>query len=178
MFGPILRATTLTLAPLRLDDLEQIRLWFAEQEVTRNLLHRHVLSSAQEQEWYDRAARATDAVFWGLMVDGQIIGTTSLSGIDWINRHAGSGTVIGERSQWGKGYGSQSVALRTAYAFNELGLEKLETETRTINTAMQRCLEKSGYQQIGVRRHHLFVEGGWQDTVLYDLLRADWIQRA
>jgi hypothetical protein len=73
-----------------------------------------------------------------------------------------------------KGYASEVVSLRTAYAFRELGLERLETECFTENLAMHRALEKAGYQRLGRRRRHIYKSGEWHDTVIFEVLREEW----
>jgi RimJ/RimL family protein N-acetyltransferase len=82
--------------------------------------------------------------------------------------------VIGERSEWGKGYGSEVVKLRTAFAFAELGLERLETSCLAVNVGMQRALARSGFRKIGVRQHRFFLQGAWHDEWLYELLCSAW----
>jgi ribosomal-protein-alanine N-acetyltransferase len=177
MFGPILTGENIALEPPRLEDLPVFRSWFSDLEVTRYILHRFVPSERQEEEWYDAVSRSETQVAWRIAVDGRPIGVTSLVMIDWQNRRAQSGTIIGDKTQWGKGYATEAVRLRTAYAFEELGMERLETETFANNLPMQRALERSGYQKIGRRRHHFFRQGGFQDALLFELLRGEWIAR-
>jgi len=164
----------MTLGPPRSEDLETYRQWFADLQVTRFLLMRFVPSVQQEQEWYDQMGKSASDVVWAVVAGGKTIGTTAIHGIDWTNRHASSGMLIGDRSAWGHGYATQAVRLRTAYAFRELGLERLETESFAHNAPMHRVLEKAGYQRIGLRRH-LYKGGEWHDEVLFELLREDWL---
>jgi len=85
--------------------------------------------------------------------------------------------VIGDRAARGKGYASEVVRLRTAFAFEELGLERLESETFTENAPMQRALETSGYRRIGTKRHYYYRGGTWHDIYLFELLRDEWQAR-
>lgn len=174
MLGPILHGNAITLEPPKPEDLDIFRGWFADLEITRYLLARFPLTSEQEQEWYGAAARDDARVLWSIVAGGCTIGNTVIHHIDWINRHAGTGTLIGDQAHWGKGFGAESVRLRTAYAFNELGMERLETECFVENVPMRRCLEKSGYHKIGVRRRHLYKRGAWRDTLLFELVRDEW----
>ena len=175
MFGPILHGEGMSLEPPRLEYLDTYLSWLANLDVTRYLLIRFPPSQKQEEEWYQRMAGSEVDVLWAIVVGGQAIGSTGLHNLDWINRHAASGLLIGEPSQWGKGYASQVVALRTAYAFQELGLERLETESFAVNMPMHRALEKAGYQKVGLRRHHIYRGGGWHDTYIFELLRDEWL---
>ncbi len=73
--------------------------------------------------------------------------------LDWMHRQTLTGMWIGERLHWGKGYGSESVRLRTSYALGELGLERIETSSMVANVGMPRALERSGFRRIGIRSH-------------------------
>lgn len=177
MFGPILQGDRLSLEPPRLDDIPLFCDWFAHLEVTRTLLMRFVPSLQQEEEWFKRTAQSDAIVYWVMRVDGRTVGASALEEIDWINRHAGSGTIIGDPADWGKGYASEATRLRTDYAFQELGLERLETQSFAENSRMHRALEKSGYQMIGRRRRYVYKGGEWHDSLLFELLRDDWQAR-
>ena len=174
MFGPILRGETVSLEPRREEDLHLYLSWFADTQVTRTLLRRSVPSPRQEEEWLHNAASSDSGVAWRIVVDGRTIGGTGIDAIDWLNRHGVTGLFIGDRSEWGKGYASQAVALRTAFAFRELGLERLESESFEHNIAMHRALEKSGYHKIGRRRRHIYRDGGWNDVFIFEVLREEW----
>src|SRR5579864_8592506 len=113
MLGPILRGELINLEPPRTDDLDLFVRWFADPEVTLNLLARFAFSMKQEEEWFERAATSQSDVFWAIRHDGATIGTTGISNLDWINRRGTTGTVIADQSHRGKGFGSEAVRLRT-----------------------------------------------------------------
>ncbi len=174
MLGPIIAGLRLTLVPPRAEFIDSWRRWFADREVTRYLQKRFVPSPKQEVEWLERVAQDRGAVIWSIMLGKKMIGSTGLNAIDWRHRHAFSGTMIGEKTYWGKGYAKESMALRTAYAFEELGLERIETQVFEGNEASRRALLATGYREIGIRRRHLFFEGSWHDVWLGEILRVDW----
>lgn len=174
MLGPIITGDRLSLAPAQPDDLPLFCAWFADREVTRYLLTRFPPSPQQEEDWYKRIASSEHDVHWVMKLGGQTIGITGIHAIDWINRHATSGTLIGDRGNWGKGYATEAVRLRTAYAFNDLGLERLETESLAVNAGMHRALERSGYRRFATRRRYIYSDGGFQDVHLFELLRDEW----
>jgi ribosomal-protein-alanine N-acetyltransferase len=177
MLGPILRGDLISLEPSEASDTETFRLWFADLETTRYILMRFVPSSKQESDWYEHMSTAPDTVHWKIVRVGKTIGVTGLHSIDHLNGLATTGTIIGDRSQHGQGFGSEVVRLRTDYAFQELNLQRLETESLTENVAMHRCLEKVGYQKIGRRRRRIWRGGVWHDSFIFELLREDWQQR-
>ena len=174
MLGPVLRGQEVTLEPARREDAAVRCRWFADLELSRFWTSPTVPSAQQEEESFERAARDPSVVLWRITREGRLIGSAWLNSIDRLNRQGRQGMVIGEREEWGKGCGSEVVRLRTAYAFHELGLERLETSCLDINVGVQRALARSGFGQIGVRRHHYYVGGAWHDEWIYELLREDW----
>ena len=55
----------------------------------------------------------------------------------------------------------------------QLGLHRLEAGTMVDNVASQRVLERCGFTRIGVAEGLLFIQGEWQDHVLYQRLLHD-----
>lgn len=177
MLGATLRGKKISLEPARSEDAHLRQRWFSDLEVTRLYTGPGVPSVAQEEESFERAARDGSVVVWRIALDGESIGQSFLYEIDWLHRRALSGMWIGERSHWGKGYGSEAVRLRTRFGFEELGLERLETSSMAVNIGMHHALERSGYRRIGMRRHQYLDRGTWQDEYIFELLRDEWLQR-
>jgi RimJ/RimL family protein N-acetyltransferase len=177
MFGPILRGERVRLEPPSSEDLPTYRAWFSNPEVTRTLLARFAPSEKAEEEWFERAGASEDQLYWRIVANEKTIGNTGIHRIDWINRGGRTGLVIGDTTAWGKGYASEAVKLRTEYAFNELGLERLGSESFVENIPMHRALEKSGYQKIGRERKAIFRSGCWHDLYLFEVLREEWLTR-
>jgi [ribosomal protein S5]-alanine N-acetyltransferase len=113
-------------------------------------------------------------VFWVIALGERIIGTSGIHDISWRNRRAMTGSLIGEKDEWRKGYASEAHRLRTRYAFEELGLEKLQSSAVVENVGSIRALEKSGYRQYGIARRHEFRNGRWYDMWFGEVLRDEW----
>jgi len=177
MLGPTIVGERLTLAPIEPEHLPLFCRWFADPEVTRYLLLTNPPSLKQEQEWYDAMCRDERRVNWGILVDGVMVGTTSIERIDWRNRHASSGTLIGDRTYWRRGLGSEAMRLRTAYGFRELNLEKMKSGAFAENVGSQRSLERAGYRRVGLEEREIFRDGRWHDIMLYQILREEWLAR-
>ena len=175
MFGPVMEGERVRLVPTTLEMIANYPDWLCDTEVTRYMGITRVPSMKMEHEWFDRMAESTTDIIWGVMVGDKHIGSTGIHGIDWRNQHAVTGNMIGDKTEWGKGYGSEAVRLRTQYAFMETSLQKLQTEVYMGNTGSRRCLEKSGYRKYGVARRHIFRGGEWHDLWLADVLRDEWL---
>jgi RimJ/RimL family protein N-acetyltransferase len=175
MFGPLLAGEKITLRPGRPEDADLFVRWFGDTDVTRYLGRRAAIALYQEQEFLKKIGESKDDVWW--MIDtreARPIGATGIHAINWLDASAMTGTMIGEKDCWGKGYATDAMRLRTRYAFRELNLHKLKTEVTVANVASRKALERSGYRTVGVRRDETFVNGAWHDRWLGEVLRDDW----
>ncbi len=66
---------------------------------------------------------------------GDYIGNARLSSIDYINKNAAYGRLIGNKKCHGKGYGTQMLLLLSDFAFNVLNLERIYTGVNNNNIA-------------------------------------------
>ncbi|MGH2377730.1 MAG: GNAT family N-acetyltransferase [Candidatus Limnocylindria bacterium] len=174
MYGPVLKGEKVTLRPPDETDAARFVEWFADQEVTRYLAVTFPLSLEQEKEFLKKIGEAKDVVWWVIEAEGKTIGGVGIHQIDWIDSRAITGIVIGDKTCWRRGYASEAMALRTAYAFRQLNLHKLSSGAFMENEASKRALMKAGYREIGVEREHLWREGRWHDHWRCEVLRADW----
>lgn len=76
-----------------------------------------------------------------LKATGDIIGTAMIFNFNQTANHAEIGYVF-HKSYWGKGYGSETVALMNGFAFNVLKLHKLYARVVHANIGSARVLEK------------------------------------
>jgi RimJ/RimL family protein N-acetyltransferase len=176
MLGPILNGETVRLAPPPPDFAEIVLPWLVEPEVSRYVIM-YPFSLEQERDFLERVARDPNLVFWVMWVEDQPIGTSAINEIDWRNRHGTTGSMIGVPEFRGRGYGGEAMRLRTRYAFQELGLEKLMSTARADNQRSIRGLKRAGYREVGILRHHVFHDGQWYDYWQGEVLREEWEAR-
>jgi ribosomal-protein-alanine N-acetyltransferase len=174
MLGPTLTGRLVSLTPIQPDYLPNYCRWFADPEVSAYILGFSSPTLKQEEEWLERMAQSEKSVVWAILAEGRHVGGTGLHEIHWQSRHAQSGILIGEKDCWGKGYATEAMMLRTSYAFEQLGLEKLVTHVFMENVASRRALERVGYREVGVHRRHFYRHGHWHDLWVAELLREDW----
>ena len=147
--------------------------WFNDPGVTARLALNLGVTRAMESDFFDRMERAAPASFhWAILDEtGRHIGFISLENVELLQRNASGGLILGERDAWGRGYATDAVRVRTRFAFDELGLHRIEGHT--ICPAMCRVYEKCGYVREGVARQKLWRGGRWHDAALYALLDSD-----
>ena len=85
---------------------------------------------------------------------------------------------IAELSYWvfppyrRRGYASRSVELVCRYAFDDLGVVRIELYIEPTNDASLRVATKAGFLQEGLLRQHDRCHGGRSDMVLFSRLRT------
>ena len=93
-----------------------------------------------------RAFRAKKGLRWAIVPDelGASVGTIGLEPFDVAALSARVGCAIG-RAHWGRGLATTAGRLVLAYAFDELGLARIEAEVLANNAASLRVLRKLGF---------------------------------
>ena len=117
--------------------------------------------------------RARTLFQWGIVHDGHLIGTTTLFHLDHANRHAEIGFALA-RAHWGRGLASEAVSTLVGFAFETLGLHRLEAGADPRNDGSIRLLERQGFRREGYLRERYHVGDEVQDDVLFGLLRPEW----
>jgi len=104
--------------------------------------------------------------------DGEFLGIAVAPQIDRVARTAELGYVVAPSAR-GRGVASEALGLMTEWAFDELGMERLELLISAENEASKRVAARCGYVREGVMRSH-YVKGELrEDTELWSRLPSD-----
>ena len=122
----------------------------------------------------DREGSDARHASFGLEVEGRLVGTCLLWGIDSFNRLAHVGITIGSREARGQGIGRDALAVLSDYGFRLHGLHRLQVDTLGTNEAMLRTARSVGYREEGRLRGAAFVGGSFVDEVVLGLLADEW----
>jgi RimJ/RimL family protein N-acetyltransferase len=104
----------------------------------------------------------------------KLIGRCMLFDLDWVNRKAMLGIVIGEKAYWGQGYGQEAVRLLLDYGFHLLNLNSVMLGTFAFNQRAIHCYERVGFKVIGRRRQARIIAGVKYDAILMDILADEY----
>ena len=99
--------------------------------------------------------------------EGNHIGNVMYYNLDRDKRETEIGITIGVREYWGRGYGTDLMAVFTDYLLNELAVERVYLKTLDWNYRAQRCFEKAGYRRTGTSRR------GDYNFILMEIRKAD-----
>ncbi len=110
-------------------------------------------------------------------LEKSLVGLIGLRGICPRSRRAEVWIYLGDKEIWGRGLGSDAVAVLCQYAFDEMNLHRLWLECEPENIGAVRCYEKCGFVIEGRCRDGYFRHGSFRDTITMALLRTDWKNR-
>ena len=171
----IIQGVQVRLRPLEERDLPTCVEWMHDSEVTRWLASVGEPPTLEdEQDWYDRRRADPDSVMWAIeTAEGRLVGNVELRLTPAAHR-AEMGIVVGDKTEWGKGYGTSTVEMVLRYAFKELELNRVELTTDEENHRAIRCYEKCGFTREGLLRQHRLVDGTFGNTLVMAVLREEW----
>ena len=84
--------------------------------------------------------------------------------------HAEIGYVF-HNSHWGKGYGTETVALINEFAFKSLKLHKLHARVVDSNVGSISVLEKNNFKVEGRLKDYYFIDSSYYDGMLFGKLQ-------
>jgi RimJ/RimL family protein N-acetyltransferase len=109
--------------------------------------------------------------------DQRLLGDIGLYVINnWTSRDAFVGIGIGNRDDWGKGYGSDAMKTILRFAFHEINLRRVTLSVFEYNPRAIRSYEKTGFQHEGRLRGALLRDGKRWDMLYMGILREDWMR--
>ena len=167
---PILRGKNVLLRPYRRSDLPGILSWTNDTEATRYLTEifdqpytekngedflNYALSGGSERMMFVMADPVTEE-YWGQI---------SLERISRRDGTAEVGVVLAKEEHRGKGIGREALSLLLRYAFDTLGLRRVELTVF------------AGFIEEGVARQKTWKNGKLHDVVSMAVLRDEWAKR-
>jgi len=99
------------------------------------------------------------------------IGNIGLTSIDWVNRKAELGMMLGDKDFWRKGYMSEAFRLIQEHAFEKMNLHKLYAGTERGNLAACALFKKMGWQAEGCLKRETFRDGRYVDMLRYAIFK-------
>jgi RimJ/RimL family protein N-acetyltransferase len=160
---------------------EAAELWFRwHNDLETGLLagspgHRTPGTLQEYQQTITRFVEQKAHVF--LIVDGEDdlpIGWCGLFVRDPASRRAILSVMIGEKSRWNQGYGSDALSTLIAYGFEIVNLNSIELFVHEENLRARRCYEKLGFQIAGRLRQARIFGNRKLDTLVMDLLAEEF----
>ncbi len=127
---------------------------------------------AREREW-----QMGSGYGFGIFVDGRFAGEINLSG---VQRGPFQNAYVGywiDEAHAGHGYVPEALVVAARFAFEDLGLHRLQVAIIPRNRASRRVAEKLELREEGIAYRYLAINGVWEDHIRYALTTEDWNDR-
>ena len=81
---------------------------------------------------------------------------------------------IGDRENWGKGFGTDAMRILLRYAFTELNLQRVSLAVSELNDRAVRSYRKAGFSEEGRLRGYEHRADCHYDLIYMGILREEW----
>lgn len=139
--------------------------WMNDYEVvqyTESRFYSHTIESIAQ--YVKQTSLKDDVYFFAIHTpENGHIGNIKLGPVNRYHSYAEIGIIIGEKSCWGKGYGTEAVRALKDWAFVELKLHKVVAGAYASNTGSVKAFAKCGFELEGILKSHVLFEGIYED---------------
>lgn len=163
------------LRPITDEDTEQVVSWRNQKDVVENFIYRKPLSVKEHEQWLRNKVDVglVHQFIICMNEDNRAIGSVYLQKFEEEHKKAESGIFIGDTSVRGRGVGTEAVKLLAEYGFRVLGMHKIVARVLAYNKASAKLHEKAGYVQEAYLREELFIEGRYEDLLMFGIISPD-----
>lgn len=175
---PVLCGTTVVLRELRTSDAPSLFAMLTTEEVSRFISPPPSTVEGFERfiAWTIRQRAAGTYACFAVTINDTAIGIFQVRQLEATFATAEWGFAIGSEF-WGSGIFKESAALVLDFAFETIGVHRLEARASTRNGRGNGALRKLGAVQEGVLRKSFFRNGEHHDQALWAILDEDWRDR-
>ncbi len=114
---------------------------------------------------------------FGVFHEGYLCGEINLNS---VQRGPFQNAYVGywiDQAVAGRGLMAETVVVLARFAFEELGLHRLQVSIIPRNRPSRRIPEKLGLREEGIALRYLEINGVWEDHVRYALTAEEWLER-
>jgi len=174
-----IKGQNISLVPLNSNHVEQYAAWendFRVRVYARNVQPKSVELFKQYLEPKGEGLKNELTMEIWHNTDNKAIGDCGYHNIRWFDRTCVIGLQIGEPKYWGQTYATEATSLLIDYGFKELNFHKLYGYIFTPNVASWKCAEKNGLTREAVLKKDSYINGKYEDTYVYSILKEDWLK--
>ncbi len=127
--------------------------------------------------YYNEEIDHQNLIFLGVFsrATKDFLGTISLFNIDHKHSFASLGFQL-VKDYWGRGIMHESLEHFIKFVFEELSFHRIEAQTYTGNERSVNVLNRLGFTREGQLRQNFLIEGKYEDSYLYSILRTEFLK--
>ncbi len=157
-------------------DMLLLQSWSNDADI-RGLTGEVTPTSLSDMEEFFVKAQADSQRVWFVIVvkeNDRVIGETGLLRMFHPWRTTDLSIIIGDKTAWGKGYGTEALYLLLDYAFGYLNFHRVSIGVVGSNERAIRFYKKAGFMQEGIQREGYYYNHSYQDFVMMSILEEEF----
>ena len=122
--------------------------WLNNKKINKYLEARHFVHTQEScKKFIENCISSSDNILFGIFLieNNEHIGNIKVGPIDFINKHAEIGIIIGNKNYWGKKIATRAIICTTKFAIEDLGLKSLNCSAYESNIGSIKAFKKAGY---------------------------------
>lgn len=164
------------------DDYKVTSLWRKDPDIMNSLGGNHFfISELREKIWVENKSMGDNSeIYMAICMrkDQKLIGYTSINSIDLRNSSAEwGGTIIGDKTYWGKGIATKAAEMMLEYLFAQYPVHKCYVYCLAEHAVTIKMLTSLGFSQDGVMRDHIFKNGEYKSLLVFSILREEYLRK-
>ena len=159
------------------ENLDAFRRWYSDADVARLARYQDGPMRIEEiDRFFQARALGSESLAMAIHVreTNRLIGSCAFSQMDADNGSALFHITIGEKREWGHGYGTEATRLMLEHAFNALGLHRVALAVFEFNERAVRAYKRNGFKVEGRAREAIWRDGRWWDELSMSILQTEW----
>lgn len=171
----ILKSKRLVLRTVKLLDAPDYTRWFNDDEVIKFLGWQNWPSLKKEQKILKEKLKMKNKFTFTVLLKNKSIGFVSFNIFNSGN-YAHTVMAIGEKDEWGYGYGREALELVIDYLFKKMKMNRVELEVFTDNKRGIKVYKRIGFRKEGIRRqcHWNLITKKYDDNMMMSILKKEW----
>lgn len=165
------------LRAIEMEDLTLLHKWANDPYINSMIGGWHFPTNMIDQKkWFESLNVNSPNQRFSIVTDEEgLIGTANLININWKDKNAHHGMLLGDKDLRGKGYAVDTIMAIMRYSFEELGLNRLDGSIIDYNEASKGVyINKCGWKKEGVAREWYFRNDKFWDKLLVGITKADY----
>lgn len=171
----ILKSKRLILRTVKLSDAYDYTRWFNDEKVIKFMGFQNRISLKVEQEKLKERLKSKTKVIFTVILKNKNIGFISFD-IFSSGNYANIGGAIGEKDEWGNGYGREAFETVIDYLFKKMKMNRVQLEVYEDNKRAYKVYKRIGFKKEGVRRecHWNLITKKYDNDIMMSILKREW----
>lgn len=173
----VIKTPRLLLRKMSISDTDELFSIWSDPEVTKymNIENFYKIEQVQEMiKLFEKLSEENEAIRYSIieLESNKIIGTCGFNFFDANNSKVEIGYDL-NKCFWGKGYAKEAITYLIGYAFNDLGINRIEAKIEPQNLSSITLIEKLNFTYEGTLRQTEKSKGRFIDLKLYSKLASE-----